>query len=191
MKELFNDEKIVGSPKLHFVKLAVMMMIVWLMLSGRLELKFLLYGVGTALIGAYLCMSLSYVTSPRTGKKYFIFGAPVFKMLGYFFWLMWQLILANIDVAKAIVSPEIIMEPKICRFQVDMDNPAALTILANSITLTPGTVTMNTTPDGYYEVHALTVGAAEGLLDGGMQKKVAQLFGDDEGFRVVEEVPAE
>jgi multicomponent Na+:H+ antiporter subunit E len=63
----------------------------------------------------------------------------------------------------------------------------AYVVLANSITLTPGTVTLNVTDDGLFEIHALTVGAAEGVLDGSFQKKVADLCGIDYEFAVVEE----
>ena len=59
-------------------------------------------------------------------------------------------------------------------------------LLANAITLTPGTVTMNMTEDGLYEVHALTVGAAEGLRGGDMQKMVAWLFGETYEFELLE-----
>ncbi len=45
---------------------------------------------------------------------------------------------------------------------------------------------MNVTEDGLYEVHALTTGAAEGLRDGGMQKEVAWLFGEDYEFTLAE-----
>jgi len=60
-------------------------------------------------------------------------------------------------------------------------------LLANSITLTPGTVTLNVDDEGLFEIHALTVGAAEGVLDGSFQKKVADLFGEELDFAVVEE----
>ena len=61
------------------------------------------------------------------------------------------------------------------------------TTLANSITLTPGTVTLNVTDDGLYEVHALNQGFADGLLEGGMQQKIAELFGEPFIYEVVEE----
>ena len=81
---------------------------------------------------------------------------------------------------------ELNIDPKVVRFRFKADNPMASVILANSITLTPGTVTMNVTDDGVYEIHALTVGAAAGVLDGGMQKKVADLYGEKFDFAVVE-----
>lgn len=190
-QELLHDEKIVGSPKKHFAKLAVLMMVMWIMLSGRFEAKFLIYGILTAIICGWICMPLLLVNSTDGKKKYFAFDFPVFKMLVYCGWLFIQLVLANLDVAKAVVRPDLAIDPKIVRFKVSMDNPIALTILANSITLTPGTVTVNVTDDGLFEVHALTAGAAEGLLGGDMQRKVAELFGQSEDFFVVEEETGE
>ena len=86
----------------------------------------------------------------------------------------------------ATTGQELNIDPKVVRFRFKADNPMASVILANSITLTPGTVTMNVTDDGVYEIHALTVGAAAGVLDGGMQKKVADLYGEKFDFAVVE-----
>ena len=79
------------------------------------------------------------------------------------------------------------MEPVLVTVHTDLKTETARVILANSITLTPGTVTMNVTEDGLYEIHALTDGAAEGLLGGGMQQKVADLFGEPFIYEVVEE----
>ena len=91
------------------------------------------------------------------------------------------------DVLIATTSQEMAIDPKIVRFYFRADNPMATVVLANSITLTPGTVTVNVTDDGLYEIHALTPGAASGVLDGSMQKKVAELYGEKFDFAVVEE----
>lgn len=100
-------------------------------------------------------------------------------------WLLKELVLANIDVVKATVRPELRIDPKVIRFVFRSDNPMAKVLLANSITLTPGTVTINVTPEGIYEVHALTDGAAGGLLSGAMPRKVAALFGEKFDFMVL------
>lgn len=91
---------------------------------------------------------------------------------------MQQVVISNIDVVKATVNPEMRINPRIIRFKIELDNPMAHATLANSITLTPGTVTINVTDDGVYEVHALTDSAADGLLSGEMQRRVARLYGE-------------
>lgn len=183
---VLNDKKIVGSPMVHMTSLAVVLFAFWMVLSGRTETKFVIYGIITAVVTTWVTYPLLLVPNKDGSKKYFVFGFSVPKMIMYFFWLMWQLVLANIDVLLATTAQELNIDPKIVRFRFRADNPMASVVLANSITLTPGTVTVNVTDDGLYEIHALTVGAAAGVLDGGMQKKVADLYGEKFDFAVVE-----
>ncbi len=186
-KDMLKDETIVGSPVKHLVVLACVLFAFWLLLSGRFEFKFLFYGVLTAIVSAWICVPLLLLPNVDGTKKYFIFDVNLGKYAMYWLWLLNEVVKANIDVVKATVKSEMVINPRIIRFRIKMDNPMALTTLANSITLTPGTVTLNVTEDGLYEIHALTDGAAEGLLEGGMQKRVADLFGEPFIYEVVEE----
>lgn len=183
---VLNDKKIVGSPMVHMTCLALVLFAFWMVLSGRTETKFVVYGILTAVVTTWVAYPLLLVPNKDGSKKYYVFGFSIPKMIMYFFWLMWQLVLANIDVLLATTGQELNIDPKVVRFRFKVDNPMASVILANSITLTPGTVTMNVTDDGVYEIHALTIGAAAGVLDGGMQKKVADLYGEKFDFAVVE-----
>lgn len=183
---VLNDKKIVGSPMVHMTGLALVLFAFWMVLSGRTETKFVVYGILTAVVTTWVTYPLLLVPNKDGSKKYYVFGFSIPKMIMYFFWLMWQLVLANIDVLLATTGQELNIDPKVVRFRFRADNPMASVILANSITLTPGTVTMNVTDDGVYEIHALTVGAVAGVLDGGMQKKVADLYGEKFDFAVVE-----
>mgnify|MGYP002727251154 CR=1 FL=1 len=183
---VLNDKEIVGSPMVHMTCLALVLFAFWMVLSGRTETKFVVYGILTAVVTTWVTYPLLLVPNKDGSKKYYVFGFSIPKMIMYFFWLMWQLVLANIDVLLATTGQELNIDPKVVRFRFRADNPMASVILANSITLTPGTVTMNVTDDGVYEIHALTVGAAAGVLDGGMQKKVADLYGEKFDFAVVE-----
>lgn len=183
---VLNDKKIVGSPMVHMTCLALVLFAFWMVLSGRTETKFVVYGILTAVVTTRVTYPLLLVPNKDGSKKYYVFGFSIPKIIMYFFWLMWQLVLANIDVLLATTGQELNIDPKVVRFRFKADNPMASVILANSITLTPGTVTMNVTDDGVYEIHALTVGAAAGVLDGGMQKKVADLYGEKFDFAVVE-----
>lgn len=186
-QEILNDEKIVGSPIVHLTGMVIVLFAFWMVMSGRTETKFIVYGVLTAAVVSWITYPLLLVPNKDNSKRYFVFGVSVPKFIGYFFWLMWQLVLANVDVLLATTSQEMAIDPKIVRFYFRADNPMATVVLANSITLTPGTVTVNVTDDGLYEIHALTPGAASGVLDGSMQKKVAELYGEKFDFAVVEE----
>lgn len=183
---VLNDKKIVGSSVLHMTGLALVLFAFWMVLSGRTETKFVVYGIITALVTTWITYPLLLVSNKDGSKKYFVFGVSIPKAIMYFFWLMWQLVLANVDVLLATTAQELEIDPKVVRFRFKVDNPMASVVLANSITLTPGTVTLNVTDDGLYEIHALTANAAAGVLDGGMQKKVADLYGEKFDFAVVE-----
>lgn len=183
---VLNDKRIVGSPMVHMLSLAVVLFGFWMVLSGRTETKFIIYGILTAAVATWITYPLLLVPNKDGSKRYFVFGASVPKFIMYCFWLLWQLILANIDVLLATTAQELDIDPKVVRFYFKADNPMASVMLANSITLTPGTVTMNVTDDGLYEIHALTKGAASGVLDGTMQKKVAELYGEKFDFAVAE-----
>lgn len=171
-----HDNSIVGSPTLHMSSLAVILFAFWLLLTGNTEIKFLTYGILTALVTAWVTYPLLLIPNDAGTKKYFLLGVNPGKLVLYLFWLFWQLVLANLDVLKATVRPEIEIAPRIVKFRYLAENPIAKVCLANSITLTPGTVTIDVTEDGVFTVHALTDGAAEGLKEGGMQGKAAWLL---------------
>lgn len=180
---VLRDKSIVGTPIMHLLYMAVLMFAFWLLLSGNTEVKFLTYGILTAVIVAWVSYPVLLLPNREQTRKYFVLGINPGKLIAYFFWLMWQLVLANVDVIKATVGPELVINPCVVKFRYTIDNPMGTMILANSITLTPGTVTMNVTEDGLFEVHALTDGAAEGLEDPtGMPAKVAWLLGQDFQF---------
>lgn len=185
-QEVLNNTKIVGSKSVHMLGMFIVLFVFWMVLSGRTETKFVVYGLLTAAVTTKITYPLLLVPNKDGSKRYFVFGVNLFKFVGYFIWLMWQLVLANIDVLLATSAQELAIDPKVVRFYFRADNPMATVLLANSITLTPGTVTLNVTDDGLYEIHALTTGAAEGLLDGSMQKKVAELYGEKFDFAVAE-----
>ena len=184
--DLLHDKSIVGSPTLHRISLAILLYAFWLLLSGNTEPKFLIYGILTAAIASWTCYPLLLVPNQDNSKKYFLFNINPFKLIYYFFWLMGQLILANIDVLKATVTPELKINPCVVKFRYTIDNPLGKVILANSITLTPGTVTLNMTKDGVYDIHALTNVASEGVQDyESMPSKVAWLLGQDYTYELL------
>ena len=183
---VLNNNNIVGSTLVHKLAMFVVLFGFWMVLSGRTETKFIVYGLITALVTTWVTYPLLLVPNKDGSKQYFVFGVSIPKFIMYFFWLMWQLVLANIDVLLATTAQELDIDPTVVRFYFRADNPMASVVLANSITLTPGTVTINVTDDGLYEIHALPKGAAAGVLDGSMQEKVADLYGVKFDFAVAE-----
>lgn len=180
-----GDETVQGNPLAHYIRFVIYLYIFWLLISGSLQVKFLIMGAVSCLIIAWVCTPLFMIDNISHTKKYFLLGIPLHRLIGYAIWVVKEMILANVDVIKATWKKNLPIEPELLHFYVSMDNPVALSLLANSITLTPGTITLNVSRDNIYEIHALTPGAAEGIRSGSMAIKVAKLFGVEAGFEML------
>lgn len=161
----------------QFLGLTLGLFAIWIMLSGQLETKFLLIGFFSSLAISYVCFPLLMIGEKDGEKEFFVFGVNYLKLFLYSLWLMGEIFKASIDVAKEILKPHMDYEPRVVHFSMPYENPMASVVLANSIILTPGTITLDVTEDGIFEVHALTKGAAEDLLSGEMAERVAALYG--------------
>ena len=92
-----------------------------------------------------------------------------FRLLIYTPWLIWEIVKANIDVSLCVLGVKSI-SPRLIRVPSSQKTAIGQTIYANSITLTPGTISLDVR-DNQILVHALTAGTAEGLADGNMDRK--------------------
>ena len=159
-----------GGSLLRGVSLVVVLGATWLLLSGHYEPLILVFGaISCAIVTliAYRMEVVDYEGHPiQLGWRF-----PVFL-----FWLGWEIVKANIDVAKRILNPRLPISPTV--FTLDATQPTELghVIYANSITLTPGTVTLQVDRDRL-EVHALTREAAEDLSRGEMDRRVSWIEG--------------
>lgn len=142
----------------------------WVCLSGQTDSTFLM-GIGLACCGftAWLCTRLEIVGDegqPTRGLLSFLVYIP---------WLVWQVVLANIDVVRRVWSPtSTSIDPRLFELETELRHPVARTLYANSITLTPGTVTVRC-EEGHFIVHALTEGAERALLGGDMEQRIRQM----------------
>lgn len=164
----------------------MLLMALWFIMSEKTEPKFLIIGaVSSGLISALCIRTLTFM-GQKSWNYYFIPRTSLVKYICYFLWLLVQIANSALYVAKIALIRKSDLDPAIVWFRADYDNPAASAMLANSITLTPGTITIDISEDGIYSVHALTRSLREGLLDGSMQAKVAWLYGEDIHFEVLE-----
>jgi len=153
-----------------------------------LFLWMLLSGWGIHLIGYYdpfklaggivaaliITLTMHWLLIPRMGEKMLL---KFRRWLLYVLWESRQIVLAAIDVALRILGIRAV-DPRIIEFETTLRSDFALTTLANSITLTPGTVTIDVEPErGKYVVHAIGKEPADSLtVDQTMQRKVAYVF---------------
>jgi multicomponent Na+:H+ antiporter subunit E len=160
---------------LHTIGLGVVLSSLWLLLSGLFDnLLILSLGLASVLFVLYIAHRMDVIDHE---------GHPVhlgWRAITYWPWLMWEIVKANIDVAKIIISPKMEIQPHF--FEVDASQTTELghVIYANSITLTPGTVTVDV-EDGVLRVHALTKEAADGVKSGEMDQKVVMVESGEGG----------
>ena len=100
------------------------------------------------------------------------------RFIIYLPWLIYQIILANIHVAYLVLNPKKI-HPQMIKFKTKLKNDFSMVTFGNSITLTPGTITVDI-EDGNFYVHALSKKVADDLLSGDMEDRVAHVFLEDE-----------
>lgn len=152
----------------------VVMFAMWLVFSGKFDLFHMSLGVISCLIVA--AMSSDLLITSTTFE-----GMPVLwgRFLMYFPWLLWQIVLANIHVLKLVYSKDMMerINPQMVHFKSWLKNDMALVTFANSITLTPGTITVALSVYGDFAVHAIDDPSAGGL-PGDMETKSGHIFGE-------------
>ncbi|NWG01265.1 MAG: Na+/H+ antiporter subunit E [Syntrophaceae bacterium] len=148
----------------------------WIQLSGILDLFHLSTGV-------FACALVSYVSHDLLfSKKRVTFGhiSTLFRFIRYLPWLILQIVLANLHVAYLVLHPRMkaLIDPHIIRFKVKLQTDIGLTTFGNSITLTPGTITV-LIHNGSFYVHAIDQKVADDLLRGEMEDRIVQIYQED------------
>lgn len=169
----------------YFLTLFVVTTALWFILSEIFEAKFIVYGLLSALVISALTYPVLFAEGAKTGRPYFLMQVHPIRFAVYFLWLVKEIIKSAVSVSGNILRGNGSLQSQIVYFRADYDNPAARTLLANSITLTPGTVTIDIFDDGTFSVHALADSYAKGLLDGTMQRKVAGVFGEEIDYKAL------
>lgn len=131
---------------------------VWLILNGKVTLEICIFGVCiSAALFYFMCRFMDYSIK----KEMLLFR--LIPLLAKYFWvLVEEIVKANVAVLKIIVSPELQPEPAVVYFDTDLKTELAKVLLANSITLTPGTITVSV-EENRFCVHCLDIELAEGL----------------------------
>jgi multicomponent Na+:H+ antiporter subunit E len=100
-------------------------------------------------------------------------------------WLLKEIIIAAIGVARIVLTPRMPLDPSLLEFHAELPNAGSQTILANSITLTPGTITIDIS-HGVFLVHAINDSSSDGLVQGVMPARVAHLYRVEESGEVTD-----
>lgn len=155
---------------LHAISLSIGLAALWWLLSGYTIPLILAFGAGSVALVVFIAHRMDVVDHE---------GHPIqvtWRWLTYLPWLGKEIVMANIDVVKAVLSPKGRVHTSVLRTKATQKTELGHVIYANSITLTPGTVTL-AVEDGVMIVHALTRGAADGLKSGEMDRRCTAVEG--------------
>jgi multicomponent Na+:H+ antiporter subunit E len=164
----------------HSLSLFLVLAVFWLLLSGTVSMRFsedglhlhgLILALGLVSCALVVLIALrmelmAHITQPL--RLHFL------RLVRYWVWLAKKIVLANVDVARRIVDPNLPISPTLVRTCSTQRSSVARTVYANSITLTPGTVSIEVTED-HIVVHALTRESANELAACGMDERVSDV----------------
>ena len=161
--------------------LTLALFVLWVVLSGKFDAFHLLIGAGSALgiaLGTQRLLLLPPAIGPLDVHPAAV--VPWRHLLAYLPWLSWQIMLASVQVAFVVLHPKMPISPCLVRFRMPLPHALARLTLATSITLTPGTVTLDVQDDEFL-VHALTASNARALCpqEGSgaiIQRRIAALY---------------
>ena len=165
-----NSEKVKG-----FIWLLAVTFILWLALTSNLNWQELICGIIVCLIvslfGAHVYSKLGL---PRLTLKGIVFS------LAYIVVLLWEIIKSNFDVAYRVVHPKMPIKPGIVVIETHLKSDIAKLILANSITLTPGTFTLDIIGDKllihWINVKAEDIDETTNLIGRRFEKYLSEIF---------------
>ncbi|MCH7225606.1 Na+/H+ antiporter subunit E [Haloferula sp. A504] len=145
--------------------------VMWVILSGKFDAFHL--GCGVVTVGALIWMHRALEPFRPHGSG----EIRLRRLVPYMFWLAKEMLVAAVHVAIVILRPKGRLDPRLIRFESEQPTLLNAVIFGHSITLTPGTITLDLEDDRYL-VHALTPGVARDVIEGSMHRRVARLTSD-------------
>lgn len=155
---------------LHAISLSTILAALWLLLSGIFEP--LLLGLGALSIAVTVWLAHRMDVIDHEGHPIHL---AFHTLLIYWPWLAWQIIKSNWDMARVILNPKMPIHPHVFDTKATQRTEVGRTTYANSITLTPGTVTLATEPDGTFTIHVITDYARESVEELEMDRRCTAL----------------
>jgi multicomponent Na+:H+ antiporter subunit E len=135
---------------------AVWVLLSWPFVEGRIDIQVVVAGLITAAAASFLFIEI-------LPKEHGVYFSPtrIFWLLVYIPVFFYYVIRANVDVVYRALHPKMPINPGIVKVKTNLKTDSGITALANSITLTPGTLTVDLTDDGYLYIHWINVKSDE------------------------------
>ena len=153
---------------------AALLVVFWLFLSGQYDVMHISFGIFSVILVLLINHPIRrHLFSLEEHSETLKLSIP--RLIFYIPWLLWQIVIASIQVACVVLHPRCPIDPALVRFKTGLGNTSSKVILGNSITLTPGTITLEIAQDEFL-VHSLMDASCTGILDGTLPGEVAKLY---------------
>ena len=148
----------------------VLFLLAWIIFNGNITLEIFIFGVVIAgVMLAFMCKFMDYSLK----KELNVYKKSI-HFFAYIALLIREIVKANLAIIPKILTVEEEMEPVIVKFRTNLKSDFTRMLLANSITLTPGTITVSMEEDEY-TIHCLDSSLAEGLENSDFEKALMKL----------------
>ncbi|WP_245667649.1 Na+/H+ antiporter subunit E [Neptunicoccus sediminis] len=141
----------------------------WLLMSGVYKPLVVGLGAASAIFAVYMVRRMD-----RVDQDHLKIPLNPFYFITYLFWLLWEVVKSNVTVTKLILAPHLNLRQHIFRVPNTQKSELAEVIFANSITLTPGTVTVETEGDAFW-VHAVSFDDSDHEALADMDRRVTSI----------------
>ena len=155
-------------PLLRMLVLLSTLAAAWLLWSGLFTPLLLALGALSCLLCFWLVRRMGYFEGELFALRFSL------RLFRYWFWLGREIIRSSLEVARAVLHPRLPISPRVIDLKTDSEHPFDQVVLANSITLTPGTLSLDVY-EGVIKVHALTEEGAQDLLASDIKRRVARI----------------
>ncbi len=157
---------------LNYCGVTLVLLLFWIAVSGSIEWPHLLTGFFTAIFVVYFNRNLIITSEDRPSVTLI----NIFWLIGYLLKLIKDILVANFQVAYLVLHPRMPIVPNMVSLRVDIDKVASRVLLGNSITLTPGTLTV-LSDEKEFLVHALTIESGQALEEWELIKRLRRMEG--------------
>ncbi len=143
--------------------------LIWLLLSA----SFNLIHIGLGLLAAF---GVAWFNTDRSASRFMILRL---RIVWYFLWLVGQILQSGFHLSFLILHPALPIDPKLIRYRTKLRDDAGIVLLGNSITLTPGTITVEVNSQDLV-IHAMDDKSAQDVTSLRFERQIAALFGEKE-----------
>ena len=154
--------------------IAAMMFLLWILFSGRITWEITAFGVVIASALAWFVQC--FIAPDLTLRRQWMVFKRIPGYLKYAWLLVTEIVMANFQVMKLIWTDRDIVVPKLASFKTRLTSATARVVLADCITLTPGTITVHLEDDNYL-VHCLDESLEEGLNNSSFERRLDMMEG--------------